>query len=464
MVAIPLLSGLRGTEQAEFATVAPLNLEPVPVDSGISKGQLRAAIGAIQIGTGPGVDRGGIVWNNTHYRVMGTSFIRVANDGSYTTIGDVGGSGPVRFEVGPDRLGIQSGTGLHLFDGTNIVQIAAADLGPVKDFIWIDGYWMATDGTFVVVTELNNPLEVKPLKYGAAEEDPDPITGLMKVRNEAHVVGRHTIQVFRNIGGSGFPFATIRGATIPYGCISASAKAYFGDSYAFVGSARNEGLAVFIANGGQASATRISTREIEDALRQVVDTSAIVLETRTYRDEQRLIMHLAGQSWCFLANGTAQAKTPLWYRLRTANGPYRPRNAVLVDGRHWVGDLSSSALGVLSEDVSGHFGERTAWEFQAGFVFNEGRGAIVRSLELIGLPGRVPFEEGATAFLSMTRDGTLWSAERAISMGASGDRSKRLQWRPFSRFANHVGFKFRGLNRALPGFARIEARIDPLGK
>lgn len=460
MVAIPLLSGVAASEQAENRITYPLNLEPLAVDSKISKGQLRATSGAIPLGSGPGLDRGGIEWNGQAYRVMGTSLVRVRQDGTVTTVGDVGGFGLVRLDIGFDRLGIRSGNALWYYDGSTLSRVTDQDLGPVVDMMWIDSYWMATDGTSIVVTELNNPFQVKPLKYGSAEEDPDAVTGLLKVRGEAYWLGRNSIQVARNVGGNGFPFATLRGATIPFGCVSASAKCLFASTFAFVGSARNEALGVYVA--GQGTADKISTRTIDDALAVVEDPTGIVLEARSYRDEQRLLVHLPNETWVFLATASAKVQEPVWYRARS-NGPYRIRNAVHVYGRIMVGDLNSSSLGWLSDDVSSHFGEAVEWGFDAGYIFNEGKGALVHSIELIGMPGRVLPEKAATIFMSMTRDGQTFSVERAISLGAPGERTKRLQWRPHSLFSNYMGLRFRGLNRAMPGFARIEADIRPLG-
>jgi hypothetical protein len=135
--------------------------------------------------------------------------------------------------------------------------------------LWIDGYTMTTDGTSIVVTELNDPTSVLPLKYGSAEEDPDMVTGLIKARNEAYALGGNTIQVFQNVGGNGFPFAPVKGASIPVGCVGPQAKCLFGDSFAFVGSARNEAIGVYLAGSG--SATRISSRAIDDELAKVAD-------------------------------------------------------------------------------------------------------------------------------------------------------------------------------------------------
>ncbi len=418
--AIPLLSGIRGNEQAEFTTAYPLNLEPIAIDNKLSRGQLRMTAGAIPVTEGPGLDRGGIVWNGVQYRVMGTNLVSVAADATITIIGDVGGEGPAGLDYGFDRLRIRSNDTLWYYDGTTLAQVTDEDLGACIDMLWVDGYTMSTDGISVVVTELSDPFEVKPLKYGSAEADPDPITGLMRVESaaEVHFIGRYTIQPARNVGGNGFPFATIRTAVIPYGCVSATAKTYFSTSYAFVGSARNEGLRVFIA--GQADAQPISTREVEDALAAVNDPTAIVMETRAWKGEQRILMHLPTETWVFMAEASQKFQIPVWYRAQSgANNPYRLRNAVIAGNQTWVGDLNSNALGYLSDDVSSHFGDAAQWIFDAGLLDGPG---ILHSLELKGLPGRGPVGEEPIYWLSWSKDGELFSAERRIDARTSASR------------------------------------------
>lgn len=455
---IPLLSGIAANGQAEFVETFPLNLEPVAIDNKISRGQLRMTAGALQIGTGPGVDRGAALWNNVCYRVMGTKLVVITATGGVTERGDVGGTGPARLDYSFSHLGIRSGTQLWFYDGTTLAQVTDPDLGPVLDMMWIDGYWMTTDGTSVVVTELSDPFSVQPLKYGSAEEDPDPVTGLMKAGGEAYVLNRHTIQVFRNIGGNGFPFQTVEGATIPVGCISPTAKCYFGGTFAFVGSARNEGLGVYLA--GQGSAAKISNRALDDALAALSDPAGITMEARTWRDEQRLFVNLPGETWVFLAKASQRVEQPVWYRAGSGiGGAYRPRNAILAYGKTIVGDVSSAAVAELRDDISAHFGTEPQWGFDAGLVYNEGKGGIIHSVELVGLPGRASSE--ATIWLSMTKDGQTFGPERAISAGAPGERQRRLQWRPHHRFANYIGLRFRGVG-GMPGIARLEANIAPL--
>jgi hypothetical protein len=458
MTAIPLLSGVVGTETGEFVRTYPKNLEPVIVDSKISKGQLRAAPGAIQQGTGPGVDRGGIFWNGQLYRVMGTKLVAIGAGGTLTELADVGDGGRCWFDYGFDRLGIGSGKRLYYYTPADgLAQNTDPDLGDVIDGIWIDSFFMATDGTYVVVTELTDPMQIKPLKYGSAEEDPDPITGLLKYRDEAYVIGRHTIQPFKNVGGNGFPFATDLGVTIPFGCVGPWAKCLWGDGFAFVGSGRDQGLNVYVA-GLTATAQPIGCRELCLALDGLPDPTVIEIEARTDRGEQRLLVHLPSETWVFPLAASTSAGQPIWYKLVTDKNGYRCRNAVKAYGNWIVGDTQSGAYGYLTDTDARHFGIETSWQFEAGLLYNEAVGAILDSLELVGLPGR---GGSGAVFMSMTRDGETWTMERALSLLAA-NRNRRLAWRPHRRIGNYLGLRFRGTGTSLPGIAALEAKLRPL--
>jgi hypothetical protein len=458
---LPLLSGITADSTAEFLTSYPLNLEVVAVDNKIAKATFRATSGAITVTAGPGIDRGGINWNGVLYRVMGTKLVSVSSAGIITEHGDVGGSGPVTFDIAFQHLIVRSSDQLYYWDGTTLTHVTDTDLGPVLDMLWIDGYTMTTDGTSIIVTELNDPTSVLPLKYGSAEEDPDMVTGLIKARDEAYALGQYTIQVFQNVGGNGFPFQPVKSATIPVGCVGPTAKCLYGDSFAFVGSARNEAIGVYIAGSG--TATRISSRAIDDELAKISDSSQIILENRTSRGERRLFVHLPDKSLVFLMNASKILGEPVWYVAQSGNGePYRLRHAVECYGKTYVGDAAGNLLGELTDTVSTHFGDAAEWKFDVGLLYNQAKGGIVNSIELVGLPGRAPFGTVGTAWLSMTRDGQNFSVERGIPMGRAGQTSLRLQWRPRTNFRNWIGFRFRGNSAAMPGFAACEAQVTPL--
>lgn len=457
---VPLLSGMGATERADFSISYPQNLEPVPTNSGISAGYLRSAMGAVSLTTGPGVDRGGILWNGVVHRVMGTKLVTVAG-ALVTELGDVGGSGPVSLDYGFGRLAIRSGTSLYYWDGTSLVQVTDPDLGQCIDLAWFSGQYFSTDGSYIIATDINDPTAINPTKYGAAESDPDMVTGLLKIRNELAALGQNTIEFFNYTGGSGFPMTPNQGATIPIGCVGAGAKCLYSQSFAFVGSGRNWGLGVWLAGGG--SATKLSTRVIDDFLAAEPNPSAIQLEARVSRDEERLYVHLSDKTLVYLLQASRVSGQEVWYIAKSGLGmdkPYRLRSAVFDGARQVVGDAESSALGTISEDVAEHFGEAVGWRFDTRLLYNASKSGIIHTLELVGLPGRAG---GASSiFLSYTRDGETYSMEYANRTAAGGSRLKRMVFSPHKRFRHYLGLRFRGNSGSLAGFAALEAEIEGL--
>jgi hypothetical protein len=462
-VQIPLLSGIGTTELADFQQVYPINLEPVGLDSGISKGYLRSAMGATQIGTGPGIDRGGILYAGFCHRVMGTKLVKIDTAGNVTVLGDVGSSGPVSLDYGFDRLAIRSGTNLYYWNGTTLSQVTDPDLGRCLDVVWIAGYFVSTDGVSIVVTDLSDPTSVNPLKYGSAEADPDMVTGLLHYRDELLAFGTYTIEFFANVGGSGFPFQANTGATIPIGCVGPQAKCIYGQNFAWTGGGRNQAISVWQSQGS--STQKLSTRAIDDILATVVDQSSIRMESRISRDEQRLYVHLPDQTLVYLANASEQAGKPVWYVAASGEGfdePYRIRNAVLMNGVWIVGDTQTSAVGIIDENVATHFGEMTGWQFQTQMVFNQSNSFIIHSMELVGLPGRHQTVPEPAAFLSSSVDGQTWSQEKTNTIGKPGQRRKRIVWNIHRRGRNYMTIRFRGDSHSLTGFAALQTDLEML--
>lgn len=455
-MALPLLGGILASNQAEFVESVPLNLEPMTPDG--KMGQLRSPVGAVEHATGPGPGRGGIVWNGVHYRIMGTKLVSVTA-GVVTVLGDVGGEGRATLDYGFDRLAIRSGETLWYWTGTALTQVTDPDLGAVRDMLWMDGYYVTTDGISIVVTQLADPLAVDPMKYGSAEEDPDMVTGLAEVRGELYAIGRFTIEPFQNVGGAGFPFQVVSGALIPFGCVSATAKCYFGESFAFVGSARDEALGVYVA--GQGTATKISSRALDAALAKIADPAIIELEQRAYLDERRLLVHLPHETWVFCETASGFFKQKVWYRAASRRGEtYRLRNATLVNDTWYCDDTESAAIGELRGDISSHFGQPVEWQFDGPMIENDGSAFLLASLELIGLPGRQPHGEKAVMFLSWSRDGETFGREMALPSVLAGQRTTKLQWRPRVRFPTSCILRFRGYDTALAGFAKIAERLE----
>lgn len=461
---IPILNGIYTNEASDFRTSYPRNLIPVPKQNGISAGYLRPADGIVQFGTGPGVDRGGINWNGICYRVMGTSLVKINSDGSYTILGDVGGSGQVTMDYSFDRLAIASSGKFYYWNGV-LTQVTDVDLGNVIDFIWVDEYFMTTDGNNLVVTELSNPTQVNPLKYGSSEADPDPIKGLIKLRNEPHALNRYTIEVYNNVGGDFFPFQRVEGAMLIRGVVGTFCAAVYMEQIAFLGSGRNEAIAVWIGSNGQTS--KISTREIDQIISTYTESqlSTAIVESRVFDSHHLLYIHLPDRTLVYDGAASQALGDHVWFILDSgivSPAAYRARNFVYCYDKWLVGDPTSSSHGYFTNTISSHYGNIVGWEFGTSIIYNESHGAIFHELELVSLTGRAAFGANPVIWTSYSIDGETWSMEKSRIVGKMGERNKRINWLQQGYMKNFRIQKFRGTSDSHMSMARLEARLEPL--
>ncbi|MEC3912357.1 packaged DNA stabilization protein [Sphingobium sp. CR2-8] len=425
-----------------------------------ARGCARVAPGISRLAKRDGADRGGKLWNGICYRVIGTKLVTVSAYGAITELGDVGRGGRCWFDYSFDRLAIGSGDRMYYWDGSALNQVSDPDLGQAIDGIWLDGQFMTTDGEYLVVTELNNPTEIDPLKYGSSEADPDPVLGLIKVRGEAYALNRYTIENFTNSGSSGFPFVRNSGALISYGVVGTHAKAAYVDSFAFVGSAKDEALGVYLAGNGDAA--KLSNKFVDDELKALTDeeAAAIEMEARVDADEQRLLVHLPTKTLVYYATASQAAQSKVWAVFASgvaADKAYRGRNAVLAYGKFIVGDRDGN-IGYIDSTVATHYGEVAGRRFDTTLIYNDAGRGIINSVELTGLPGRAPAGTSPRTFMSWTIDGVTWSQERAISTGRPGERAVRVQWRPNIRFNRWIGLRFREADEGMAAYLHSSRR------
>jgi len=461
---IPILNGIFADTTPELRSAYPVNFVPVPKKSGISNGFLRPGDGIVANGTGPGIDRGGIEWQGSLYRVMGTKLVKISSAGAVTVLGDVGGTDLVTMDYSFDLLAIASNQNLFYWDGTTLTQVTDPDLGIVLDVVWVDGYFMTTDGEFLVVTELSDPTQVNPLKYGASEVDPDPVVALLKLRNEIYAMNRHTIEVFDNIGGDLFPFARIDGAQIQKGVIGTQACCVFIERIAFLGGGRNEAPGIYV--GAAATTEKASTQEIDNLLLTYTETqlATVKLEARNDKAHQHLYVHLPDRTIVYDASASQELGEQVWFTLTTTLigfGQYRARNFVWAYDKWLVGDPQSNSIGYFVQNTGHHWGQQVRWEFGTFIVYNESNGAIFNRLELVSLTGGVALGKNPQISTSYSVDGKAYSQERSISVGTIGS-NKRLCWFQQGHMRNWRIQRFRGDSDAHVSFVRLEAQIEPL--
>lgn len=461
---IPILNGIYTDESSDFRVAYPYNLVPVPIQQGISEGYLRPSDGILPFtADGPGVDRGGINWNGICYRVMGASLVSINPNGVITTLGTISGSDLVKFDYSFDYLAIRASGRLFLYNGT-LTQITDPDLGTCVDFIWVDGYFMSSDGEFVAVTELNDPFSVIPTKYGSSESDPDPVVAILKLHNEPIIINRYTTETLNNVGGSGFPFQRVDGAIIPKGAVGTDACCVFMDNIALVGSGRNESTSVYLISNGQY--VRVATREIDLLLSTYTDSalSSIKVESRVDKGHQFLYIHLPDRTIVYDGAASVLLTEKVWFTLGSSihTEQYRAKNLVWCYNKWLVGDPQSNKIGYLTTTTSEHWGTTIGWEFSTVVIYNDGMGAIFHELELVCLSGRVDLGVDARLSTRYSLDGEEWSQPKFISAGSRGERQKRLVWLQQGAMRNWRVQKFNGTSDSRLSIARLEVRLEGL--
>lgn len=463
---IPVLNGIYTDNSNDLRVKYPVNLSPIVLKNGISNGYLKPYDGIIHFTDVVGIDRGGINWNGVMYRVIGNNFVSINSLGLVTTIFTlITGSSQVIFDYSFDYLAICTDNRTWLYNGSTVTRITDSDLGNTLDIVWVDGYFMTTDGENLVVTELNNPFSVNPIKYGSSEADPDKIVALVKIVNEVYAINRHTIEVFNNIGGDFFPFQRVEGAQIQKGAVGTHCCCIFVDAVAFIGSGRNESISVYLASSGQTA--KIATREIDLILSEFDENTLAqcLIEQKIDKDQELLLIHLPTKTLVFDAKTSKIAGESIWFVLSSSldgHGVYFAKNHVYCYNKWFVGHPELEKIGYLSDSVFSHWGDDIGWEFNTVILFNETFGAIVNQLELITLTGRVLTGSNPQISTMYSLDGQEWSTERFISSGKTGQRDKRLVWLQNGMLRNWRIQKFKGMSDSKLTIIRLEAQLEQL--
>ena len=464
---VPIISGIYTDQNADFRTAYPVNMIPVPKAQGISNGYLRPSEGVVAVNESTGgIDRGGINWNDKHYRVIGAALYSVTIDGALTNIGAIDGVDRVRFTYSFDRLAICANKNLFYYDGATLTQVTDSDLGDCLDVVWVDGYFMTTDGENLVVTELNDPMEIDPFKYGSSEIDPDPVRALHKVRNEIYAVNRNTIEIFNNIGGGGFPFSRVTSAQITRGAVSRNTTVQFEDSVAFLGSRQNESLSLWIASSGNVQ--KISTREIDQAIANHTEAQHIqysMLEVRLFDAHKFLYVHLPDETFVYDFAASQEMQTQVWHKLSSGvdlSKPYDARNFIYVYNKWFCGHRTENKIGYLTNSLQSQWGNIVGWSIDTTFIYNENKGAIVFEIELVSLTGNAQIGKNPSLYTRYTLDGINYSMPKHIYSGKQGDRTKRIVWRNNGKMKRMRSQKFVGNSDCFMTVARLDMMLEPL--
>ena len=309
-----------------------------------------------------GQNRGSQRVDGIPYFINGNNLYSISSGAVVTDHGFIDGSGRVSLANNPQFLVIVvPGKTAYAYDNETSVltEIDDTDFRVADTVSFKDGYFIFTssDGTVFFISALNNPLVYNALDFGSADVRPDKIIASHVNQNELFVLGEDTIELFQNIGGSGFPFQRVRGGNMQKGLHAKHSVIDYDNSFVFLGGDVNELTAVWRLEGGM---VKISTSAIDTAIQkyteaEVADAFAF---TYAYRGNYFVAFTFTSTripSKTFVYDATTSALTGQreWHERQSGieDDKWRVTSMVSAHGELLVGDSIDGRIGVLNKDT-----------------------------------------------------------------------------------------------------------------
>jgi len=424
--------------------------------------------------------RGAVVMAGIYYAVLGEALFSFDSAGVATSLGAIAGA--TRVSMAHNGLVlciVVPGGNAYTYTAatTTLAQITDGDYQVSDTVSFKDGYFIftATAGSNWFVSALNDPSSIDALDFGSAELNPDKIIASHVDHDEVYILGEETTEVFQNIGGSGFPFQRIPGASFEKGVHSKYSAIEWENDFYFVGGGKNEKSSIFRA-GGSTKPVKVSTDAIDYLIQKF--TSAEIAESYSFS------YSIAGSSFVgftfrsvnidsrtFVYNVTASrlSERNVWFEQQTGitTGAWRPASIDFVYSKLLVSDFADGRIGYLSDSTYTEYGATILREKIIPPISVGGDSIYIHGLELTPESGTGLISgQGSNPLIMMdySDDGArTWVNESWKALGASGEigqYSRRVVWRRLGRAPAHRVFRFRVSDPIKVVFIKLEADVS----
>ncbi len=468
-IELPIDLGFYQSSSTPLADQTCINLYPVnPQTKGASsKGALFSAPGIEQVHkTGESGNRGMLRFKNQLYIVNGNALYVLTANNNLSKIGNIAGTNRVIMAQNGETLAVQvpSGEG-YFWDGSTFILMANTPVGGivyqgyqavsggVTSVTYKDGFFVFTTQDEIFVSSLvtqNKGQDFAALDFLKSLTDFGKNVRTMTVNNELYVLSEKLIDLYQNVGASGFPFLIQRGATIQKGLASRWGVVEFDNSFAFIGNGQGEEVSIWRAQRG--FATKISTSAIDEVIQGYTADEISEVFAWSYGEGGNFFLGFTFPDRTFVYDSTASflQQIPVWHERSSNGGRWRVSDIVAIYGKRLTTDIDSNQIGHLDRDFTNEYGTDTiAKEFSGPYLANQNQALFISELELKTEPGlgNINFE-GAVGVdpvinLSYSDDGgKSFSTEVSQKLGKNGEFLKRQIWRRLGRANTSRIFKF----------------------
>jgi len=369
LIPLPIPLGFYQSESLPLAAQRCINWIPtIPQNESLNNRALIQIPGIKQFtDTLLGSSRGGWVMAGVPFFVQGNSLVSLSSTGVVTNHGAITGSRRVFMaDNGTKLVIVVPGGDSFTFDGTTLTQITDPDFQVSDTVVFYRGFFVFTtsDGKQLFVSNLNQPLIFDALDFGSAEGDPDRIITQILDHDELSVLGERTTEIFRLVGGAGFPLAIIPGAFTEKGAHTKYGTVKFDNTYLYLGGGLNEKTSIW-RQTSSSNAVKISTDAIDNAIQKFTEDEISEAFAMTYSSKGQLFAIFTLNSTrisskTFVYNGTASVLSgvQVWFELQTGvtDDSWRANSIVNAYGKLLVGDDVDGRIGFIDNDTLDEYG------------------------------------------------------------------------------------------------------------
>jgi len=383
------------------------------------------------------------------FSVNGTSLFTTSSTGVSTNLGAITGTKRVVMaDNGTILVIVVPGGDTFTWDGTTLSQITDPDFQVSDTVVFYRGFFVftTTDGKQLFVSNLNQPLIFDALDFGSAEGDPDRIITQILNHDELTVLGSETSEVFKLVGGAGFPLAIIPGAFGQKGAHSKYGTIAFDSTFLFIGGGENEKTAVW-RKTSSSSSVKISDNAIDTLIQEFTADEIAEAFWMTYSQRGQLLAILTINSSripgrTFVYNGTASVLggKQVWFEYQTGvtDGQWRVNSEVEVYDKLLCGDSIDVRIGFLAKDENEDYGDVMFRQMSTAPFSQDGISIFSGEFEATFESGvGLTTGQGSDPIVRMdfSDDGArTFSSEFSRSIGKIGRFDQRSIWRRQGRF------------------------------
>ena len=463
---LPFADGFYRTQSLPFSSQRCVNMTPHAAEnSAYAQVGLFAVSGVTELvadGVLDGVCRGMTIMAGVLYSVNGNQLYSWDSLYVPTAIGSILGTGRVQMANNNNKLCIVNTTGegfVYDSDTTTLTQITDPAYQLSASVVFKDGYYVfsALDGRTFFNSAINDPLTFDALDFGTAEINPDLITGLVVNRNQLFAVGTDTIEIFSNIGGTGFPFQRVDGGLIEKGSSSLNSMVQFEQDWVFIGSGYNERDSIWLVSGTRIASisTDAIDHEIQKFTRDEIKANSYAV---SYSENgQKFVAftfesdadRIPSKTFVYNINASAKAGKPIWFERQTGltQNKWRVSHIQHAYNRLVVGDTEDGRMGYLDTTTQLEYNTVMLNEFSTSPLHGLNQRVFFGDVELTCEAGvGLVAGQGSDPTIEMTFSddgGRTYNNIMARSLGKIGEYNSRTIWRRQGRAPINRCYKFR---------------------